>query len=154
MGAVPNGLRSTDKYCSVCGKHITVACHKQWLYKRANPMRYQCSQRCWKIEKGLITMIKITDKYVIEIDTHFTVSECKVIQTGKRAGELTYVNQTFHYSIEDALNEVMRRLTRDKLNTDEVIEIHKVLGLLRELKAEFVEAKLPLIHIPHEARRL
>lgn len=154
MGAVKNGLRSTDQYCSVCGKHIIVLHHSTYLYKLKNPTRYQCSQRCWKIEKGLITMIKITDKYYIEIDTHFTVFEFKVVESGKNAGKETRVNSTYHYSIEDALNEVMRRLTRDKLNTDEVIDIHKVLGLLRELKAEFIEAKLPLIHIPHEARRL
>lgn len=48
------GLGQSDKVCSICGKKFIVLNRGGYLYKRENPTRYQCSEKCWRIAKGEI----------------------------------------------------------------------------------------------------
>lgn len=41
-----------DEVCSVCGKKILILSKGGYLYKCKSPTRYQCSEHCWRIEKG------------------------------------------------------------------------------------------------------
>ena len=82
-------------------------------------------------------MIKVTEKYCIEVDNCYVVQEHKIAQSGKNQGEVIYSNPTYHGTMHEALTNVIRRIQRDKLKTDGVIYLKDAVKILVDVQKEF-----------------
>ena len=82
-------------------------------------------------------MIKVTEKYCIDVDNCYIVQEQKVARSGKNQGEVVYSNQTYHGTMHEALTNIIRRIQRDKLKTDGVIDLKDAIKILVDTQNEF-----------------
>lgn len=88
------------------------------------------------------TLIRVTDKYLIKVCGYYTVVEEKVSSKGKNEGQLIQVEQTYHHSLESALNEIYRRVVVEKLETEKLMKLDDVIEVLLNVKKEFVKSKI------------
>ena len=87
-------------------------------------------------------MIRVTNKYFVKATSgYYTVIEEKISSRGKNEGQKILVEQTYHHSLESALNEIYRRIILEKLETDDLMKIDEVIEVLLEIKDEFVKVK-------------
>lgn len=85
-------------------------------------------------------MIKVTDKYYISVDSsQFTVYERRVAKSGNNAGQDTFLNATYYGTLAQAVNNVFKRVTADKLSTDEIMPLFEAVNKINEVKAELQE---------------
>lgn len=84
-------------------------------------------------------MIEVTEKYYIKVDDCYTVYEKAIVQTGKKQGEENYINPSYYGTLTQALNNVIHRVQKDKLKSDEVISLKEVVKLLVDIQKEFAE---------------
>lgn len=84
-------------------------------------------------------MIKVTEKYWIDVDNCYIVQEKKVAASGKNKGEVLYSNPTYHGTMNEALVNVIRRIQRDKLKENEVIELKDAINILTDIQKEFTD---------------
>lgn len=85
-------------------------------------------------------MIKITEKYYIKNDDLcYQVCERSIVQSGKNKGEEWYGNATYHTTFHEALNNVIHRIQKDKLNIDETISLKQAVKLLVDVQKEFTD---------------
>lgn len=88
--------------------------------------------------------IKVTDKY------HIAVRDCFIVyerQVSEKTGEDYFVYPTYHYDLEGALNNILNRLTRDRLSSDTVTTILEAILALRQLKDDFEKLLIPVIDL-------
>lgn len=85
-------------------------------------------------------MIQVTDKYCIEVDDRQYIVYLQVISQGdKTKGEVVQKNPTYHSTMVDALNNIIHRMQKDKLNTDTVMTLQESINKLQEIKEEFTK---------------
>ena len=81
-------------------------------------------------------MIKVTDKYMIKASEDcYTVYEVKISESGK---EYT-TNATYYGEMTSAINNILHRMQRRKLDSDEVITLKEAIEELRTAKEEFTK---------------
>ena len=92
-------------------------------------------------------MIKVTDKYHIEIDNAcYTVYERKIAQSGKNSGKELFQNPTYYGNLHMALDNIIRRMTVDELKSKNVIELQDAVAAMQELKEKVVAIAYDLQH--------
>ena len=92
-------------------------------------------------------MIKVTDKYYIEIDNAcYTVYERKIAQSGKNSGKELFQNPTYYGNLHMALDNIIRRMTVDELKSKNVIELQDAVAAMQELKEKVVAIAYDLQH--------
>lgn len=85
-------------------------------------------------------MIKVTEKYFIEVeDRQYIVCQKTIIQNGKNAGMENYINHTYHSTMVESLNNIIKRIQKDKLITDNVIELKEAIKVLVDTQKEFTD---------------
>lgn len=83
-------------------------------------------------------MIKVTDNIYIEVNTsYYTVFEKG---TNKKTGKDTQVKSTYHDTLEQAYKNVVERLTKYALDTDEVIDLQQVLSIMKQMQRTFLNS--------------
>ena len=96
-------------------------------------------------------MIKITEKYYIEVDTScYTVYERKVVQSGKNAGNELFQNATFYGSFHMALDNIIQRMTSDELKSESIIELKDAVAKIQKLREEIMAIAYDLQHVGSE----
>ena len=95
----------------------------------------------------VMNMIKITDKYYIELDNAcYTVYEKKIAQSGKNAGQELFSNPTYYGDFHMALDNIIQRMTVDELKNEDVIELKDAVVAMQELKEKIVAIAYDLQH--------
>lgn len=85
-------------------------------------------------------MIKVTEKYCIDVDDRqYIVQQHTVVKSGKNEGDVNYINQTYHATMTEALTNVIRRIQKDKLKTDEIIYLKDAIKILIDVQKEFTD---------------
>lgn len=93
-------------------------------------------------------MIKVTDKYYIEIDNAcYTVYERKIAQSGKNSGKELFQNPTYYGNLHMALDNIIRRMTVDELKSKDVIELQDAVTAIEKLKEKVIEIAFDLMHV-------
>ena len=83
-------------------------------------------------------MIKITDKYWIEVDDRqYIVSQKTITKSGSNAGKENHINHTYHATMVEALNNIIRRIQKDRLNVDEIMTLKQAIDTLVEVQKDF-----------------
>ena len=84
-------------------------------------------------------MIKVTDKYYISVDDNYTVYEKTVVKNGKNAGTESYVNPSYYGTMSMALNNVVHRIQKDELKSEEIITLQEAVKTMVDVQNEFNE---------------
>ena len=84
-------------------------------------------------------MIQVTNKYYIGVTDCYTVYEKSIAQSGKNQGNEVFANATYHYDMQSALNNIIRRIQMDKLSGDDVIPLKDAIKVLVDTQKEFID---------------